>query len=223
MIAEVISGFYDFDGKRISRPSKKRHASFKGRPMGSFLSQPLKVVCRDLNEIRVFLSTCRYVSDREQFGMQDHWMPPEEFEQIRKGDCDDFALWACRQLLSLGYDARFVVGRVGRYGASHAWVVFREGEKTFIVEPTAARVGGTLPRLETLRYKPSVSVEFSGNQVKFFEHTSPTLTPPFRVVASLVPAWLFFWLRMWSRLLLWILWPFFSLRRVYRRRWGRVA
>jgi hypothetical protein len=49
--------------------------------MGSFVSQPPKVVCRDLDEIRTFLSTCRYVSDREQFGVRDHWMQPEEFEQ----------------------------------------------------------------------------------------------------------------------------------------------
>jgi predicted transglutaminase-like cysteine proteinase len=78
--------------------------------MGSFLSQPLKIVCRDVDEIRAFLRTCRYVSDVEQFGMKDHWMPPEEFERVRRGDCDDFALWTCRQLLSLGYNARFVAG-----------------------------------------------------------------------------------------------------------------
>ena len=61
--------------------------------MGSFLSQPLNVVCRDIDEIRGFLSTCRYVSDQEQFGVKDHWMAPEEFEKTRRGDCDDFALW----------------------------------------------------------------------------------------------------------------------------------
>ncbi len=45
--------------------------------MGLFLSQPVKVVCRDIAEIRAFLSTCRYVSDQEQFGVKDHWMAPE--------------------------------------------------------------------------------------------------------------------------------------------------
>jgi predicted transglutaminase-like cysteine proteinase len=138
VIAEVIPGFYDFAGKRISRPSKKRHPSFVGRPMGSFISQPLNVVCRDLDEIRTFLSNCRYVSDREQFGVRDHWVPPEQFEQTRRGDCDDFALWTWRQLLSLGYSARFVTGLAGRYGAGHAWVSFQVHDQVFVVEPLLA-------------------------------------------------------------------------------------
>src|SRR5579871_2413827 len=40
LISEVVPGFYDFEGKRVSQPSRKRHPSFDGRPMGSFFSQP---------------------------------------------------------------------------------------------------------------------------------------------------------------------------------------
>jgi hypothetical protein len=191
VIAEVIPGFYDFEGKRISRPSKKRHPSFVGRPMGSFISQPLKVVCRDLDEIRTFLSTCRYVSDREQFGVRDHWVPPEQFEQTRRGDCDDFALWTWRQLLGLGYSARFVTGLAGRYGEGHAWVSFHVHDQTFIVEPLLAR-HREFPRLETLRYRPIVSVEIADSGVKFFEHTNRVVAPSFRIVAPLVPEWILF-------------------------------
>ena len=214
MIAEVVPGFYALDGKHISQPSKKRHACFKGRPMGSFLSQPLNVVCRDIDEIRGFLSTCRYVSDQEQFGVKDHWMAPEEFEKTRRGDCDDFALWTWRQLLELGYNARFVVGSAGRYGEGHAWVTFGVGDKTFLVEALLARVSGKFPRLDILRYKPRVSVEVCGTRVKFFEHTRRVLEPPFRVVMPLVPEWLLFRLRTLPRL---ILWPFFALTRRLRR------
>jgi hypothetical protein len=214
VIAEVIPGLYDFDGKRICRPSKKRHPSFEGRPMGSFLSQPLKVACRDINDIRAFLSTCRYVSDREQFGVKDHWMAPDEFEQTRQGDCDDFALWTCRQLLSLGYCARFAVGSAGRYGEGHAWVTFRTRDQVFIVEPLLAR-RRRFPRLETLRYRPVVSVEITGTHLKFFEHAKRALDPPFRVVAPLLPEWLLFRLSILPRLLLR---PFFALARHYRRK-----
>lgn len=221
MIAEVIPGFYDFDGKRVSRPSKKRHPSFVGRPMGAFLGQPLKVVCRDMDEIRAFLLNCRYVSDREQFGVRDHWMPPGEFEQRRRGDCDDFALWICRQLLSLGYDARFVVGSAGRYGSGHAWVSFRAGERVFIVEP-AWRWWRNFPRLSTLRYRPRVSVEISGTQVKFFEHAKGTAEPPLRVIVPLVPEWVLFRLRAWLRLLFLLFrFPFVLLRRRYK--WNSAA
>ena len=126
--------------------------------MGSFLSQPLKISCRNMEEVRAFLSKCRYVSDQEQFGLMDHWMPPEQFEHNRQGDCEDFALWTCRQLLTLGYNVRFVVGYAGRYGECHAWVSFRERGQTFILEPQAAWYRA-IPRLETLRYRPALSVE----------------------------------------------------------------
>lgn len=181
--------------------------------MGSFLSQPLKTVCRDMDEIRSFLSTCRYVSDREQFGVRDHWMPPEEFEQSRKGDCDDFALWTWRQLVDLGYNARFVAGRAGRYGEGHAWIALRAHHRTFIVEPLRAR-RRTFPRLETLRYTPMISVESAGSQIRFFEHTARPAEPAFRTVLPLVPEWIAFQIRVHSRLLLW---PVFALRRYYRR------
>jgi hypothetical protein len=183
--------------------------------MGSFISQPLKVVCRDMDEIRAFLSTCRYVSDQEQFGVRDHWMRPEEFEQTRRGDCDDFALWTWRQLLGLGYSARFVGGLAGRYGAGHAWVSFRVHDQIFIVEPLLARFR-KFPRLETLRYRPMISVEVTGSGVKFFDHTERALEAPLRVVAPLVPEWLLFRLRTLPRLLLW---PLFALRRRYRRKY----
>lgn len=218
MIAETLQGFYDFDGRHISRPSRKRHPSFEGRPMGSFLSQPVKVVCRDMGEIRAFLSTCRYVSDWEQFGVEDHWMSPEEFEQSRQGDCEDFALWTCRQLLGLGHSARFVVGSAGRYGVGHAWVSLRVGDRVYIVEPTLARLR-TFPRLETLRYQPILSVEVAGYRVKFFEHTKRADAPPLRVVAPHIPEWLLFQLGLWLRILWHLpLWPYFALKRRRRRK-----
>jgi transglutaminase-like cysteine proteinase BTLCP len=185
--------------------------------MGSFLSQPLQIVCRDMEEIRSFLSTCRYVSDREQFGVNDYWMRPEDFERVRRGDCDDFALWTWRQLLGLGYSARFVTGSAGRYGTGHAWVSFRVNDRVFIVEPLLAR-RPKFPRLETLRYRPPVSVEVTGSGVKFFEHKKHVGEPPLRLVAPLVPEWLLFRLRTFQR---WLLWPFFALRRRYRRKYTR--
>ena len=193
MIAEVIPGLYDVTGRRIFEPRKQHH--FPRRPMASFLSQPLKISCRDISEIRAFLLTCRYVSDQEQFGVSDHWMTPSEFEQVRKGDCDDFALWTWRQLLGLGYDARFVVGYTGRYGEGHAWVTLRSGERTLLVEPLMPFVS-EFPRLETLRYRPSVSVEAAGNQVRFYEHTGLKAEPELSDLMPFVTEWLLFWPRL---------------------------
>jgi len=190
MIAETIPGYYDGVGRRVSEPKKRYH--FSGRPMGSFLSQPLKVACRDIDEIRAFLATCGYVSDQQQFGVPDHWMVPQEFERTRCGDCEDFAIWTWRQLLGLEYQARFVVGRAGRYGEGHAWVTFRTGEKIYLVESLLARAGEKFPRLDTLRYKPAVSVEAVGTRVSFYEHDGGSREPRLRDMAPFVVEWLLF-------------------------------
>jgi hypothetical protein len=123
MIAEVFPEAYDTKGRPTFRPDQRRRSRFPSSfPIGRYISQPLSVECKNLEDLRGFLRKCRYVSDEEQFGLADFWMPPEEFERSRKGDCEDFALYAWRQLLSLGYSARFVGGKHGRYGEGHAWV-----------------------------------------------------------------------------------------------------
>jgi hypothetical protein len=102
--------------------------------MGRYVTQPLSVTCRDLEDIRRFLMSCRYVPDKAQFGREDFWMLPEDFERRRQGDCEDFALWTWRQLLNLGFAARFVGGSAGAYGRGHGWVTFERDGRTFIVE-----------------------------------------------------------------------------------------
>ena len=113
MIAEVIPEIYDAEGRKVFRPDLRRKGLRATLPLGRYLSHPLKVQCQSIRDLRKFLSTCRYVSDKEQFKRDDYWQPPEEFETTRKGDCDCFALWTWRQLMQMGYQARFTGGRVG--------------------------------------------------------------------------------------------------------------
>jgi Bacterial transglutaminase-like cysteine proteinase BTLCP len=196
MISEVFSKAYDGNGRAIFRPSKRRYGKFApNAPMGRHVTQPLSVDCHDLDDIRRFLQTCRYMSDQAQFGRVDYWMPPEEFERRRRGDCDDFALWTWRQLMRLGYSARFVCGHGGRYGAGHAWVTFEREGRTFIVEALAAPYGPTFPRLSTLRYRPRISVTWDGRVLKYFKHTQPVAQVSFVDVAPQIPEWVAFWLR----------------------------
>ena len=194
MIAEIFPGVYDPTGRAVFRPGR-RHYFAPNFPMGRHVTQPLRVVCRDLNEVRSFLQTCRYVSDQIQFGRRDYWMPPEEFERRRQGDCEDFALWTWRQLMQLGYSARFVCGHGGRYGAGHAWITFERDGRTFIVEGLAARFGPTFPRLSTLRYKPRISVAWDGRTLRYFEHVPAASQVSFVQVAPHIPEWMAFWLR----------------------------
>ena len=193
MIAEVFPEAYDANGRKVLRPDLRRRGLRSTAPMRRYVSQPLTVKCASLADVRSFLSTCRYVSDDEQFGKKDYWQPPEDFERTKKGDCDCFALWTWRQLLALGLNSRFVIGRAGRYGACHAWVQFSDGGKTFVVEPTAARFGNTIPRLSALRYRPRFSVAWDGENLSFYSHEERKSAPPFWRLVEALPEWLIYW------------------------------
>jgi hypothetical protein len=196
MIAEVIPEIYDATGRPVSRPFERHRGLHSTFPFGRYLSQPLSVQCHSIADVRKFLAGCKYVSDKEQFGKDDYWQPPEEFEKRKKGDCEDYALWTWRQLLSMGYDARFVAGRSGRFGSGHAWVEYFQDGKCFLVEALANRVT-TFPRLSTIRYSPRFSVTWDGKTVRYFAHTKPASSLKLSTVAPMVADYLIFWTWFW--------------------------
>jgi hypothetical protein len=219
MIAEVIPEAYDACGHQVSQPFFKRKSVHPTFPMGRYVSQPLTVQCNTIGEIRAFLMGCKYVSDEELFGKRDYWQPPEEFEKRRMGDCEDFALWTWRQLLNLGYDARFIGGSSTRYGDGHAWVEYCRDGKWFLVEPLYCKLGYTMPRLSTLRYEPRISVSWDGHTLRYFAHKKPQARLPWSAWAPLVPDYVVFWSWIWIRLLLHlpqITWNIFQ-KRVFKR------
>lgn len=94
-----------------------------------------------IDDIVQWLQTCMYVTDAEQFNERDRWQHPRDFEQVQRGDCEDFALWAWRKLAEIGIEAELYVGRVA-CGASavarqHAWVVYRVNDTKYLFEPAA--------------------------------------------------------------------------------------
>lgn len=202
MIAEIMPEAYDVEGRKVFRPDARRHSGFKPTfPAGRFLSQPLKHWCSDFADLRRFLSTCRYVSDKEQFGKNDYWQPPEEFEESRKGDCDDFALWTWRQLLHMNYQTRFVTGTSGRYGRGHAWVTFEKDGKWFLLEPLAWLGGLALPRLSIVRYKPKFSMAWDGKTISYYEHEDKRFSPSLSQMVPMVGEWAIYWFSFWLRIL----------------------
>ena len=130
----------------------------------------------------------------------DYWQPPEEFEESKKGDCDDYALWAWRQLLHMNYPARFVVGTSGRYGRGHAWVTFEKDGKWFLLEPLAWLGGVTRPSLSILRYKPKFSMAWNGKTISYYEHEDRKFSAsPFKM-AVMLGEWAIYWVRFWLRM-----------------------
>jgi transglutaminase superfamily protein len=199
MIAEIIPDAYDAEGVQVSQPFLKLRAPHPTFPMGRYISQPLTIECGTIAEVRSFLANCEYVSDKELFDKNDYWQPPDEFERRKKGDCEDFALWTWRQLLEMGYDARFIGGSCGRYGAGHAWVEYFENDTCFLVEPLFSKISDKMPRLTTLKYKPKLSVSWEGKTVRYFAHKDRYPNLSWLQLTPLVREYLFFWSKFWLR------------------------
>jgi hypothetical protein len=200
LIAEVFPEAYDAEGRKVFRPDSRGSSGFRPTfPAGRFLSQPLAHWCSDFVEMRKFLTKCTYVSDQEQFGQEDYWQPPEHFEETRKGDCEDFALWSWRQLMQMNYPCRFVVGIAGRFGAGHAWVTFQKDGRTYLLEPLNWVMGLKMPRISTLRYQPKYSMEWNGRTVSYYSHEDRKFEPSLQMAAPLVGEWIFLWVSFWLR------------------------
>ena len=112
------------------------------QPFAAYFEQPSSVPVRSLDDIMAWLQTCEYVTDLDLFHERDVWQHPTTFERRRRGDCEDFALWAWRKLAEIGIAAEFCVGRVicrdqPDVDRQHAWVVFHRDGEAFLFEPAA--------------------------------------------------------------------------------------
>ncbi|MBW1849771.1 MAG: transglutaminase-like cysteine peptidase [Deltaproteobacteria bacterium] len=201
MISEIIPEAYDIHGRKTIKPGKKRSRVFHPTfPIGRYLSRPLTKDLKNIDELRSFLKTCTYISDKEQFNKDEYWLPPEEFEKLQKGDCEDFALYAWRQLIKMGYKARFVAGYSGRYGTGHAWVTLERNNRYYICEPVACHFS-RLPKLSMVRYRPEISIEWDGIKIYYFTHEAREYNPSFLKAFSLFMEWIVFWIKVLIKIL----------------------
>jgi len=121
------------------------------------------VSIRDVDSLLDWLADCHYEADASLFRESDYWQHPHTFEQLRRGDCEDFALWAWRKLVELGIDADFVIGRrvpPTSENSRHAWVLFRDGEAEYLLEPIARERAFAIRHVSLVRdeYIPEVGV-----------------------------------------------------------------
>jgi len=122
------------------------------RPFAQYFEGESRVRVGSIAEIAAWLQTCEYVSDLELFHKRDFWQHPSVFEDLKRGDCEDFALWAWRKLAEIGIDAEFIVGRVvcddsPEIDRQHAWVVYRVDGTAFLFEPAARNPSRMIRRL----------------------------------------------------------------------------
>jgi hypothetical protein len=129
---------------------------------------PSAVAVRDVEDVMSWLrANCEYISDARATGTSEHWMPPDEFERVRRGDCEDHALWAWRRCLDLRLPTRIAWGPLRRQ--MHAWVQIHERPFT-ILETTAKDEGGFVRDPEGLfEYHTEISVDGAGT---FYRHAA---------------------------------------------------
>ncbi len=123
-------------------------------------------------EVCAWLQTCAYVSDQELFGQTDFWQHPTDFERLRRGDCDDHALWAWRKLTELGLAAELVVGRRrGPTGAwaGHAWVQYHVDGVEYVLETAEKDEAVMIQPLSSVRHllRPHFAVRGDLTQAAF--------------------------------------------------------
>ena len=119
-----------------------------------------------IEDMQEWLLGCAYASDPDLFQEADFWQHPCTFEQLRKGDCEDFSLWAWRKLVRLGYDAEFVAGCCMQPGCAeadhgHTWIIFQKNDTTYLFDPIMRARTQMIQPLDVVRqaYIPEVSVD----------------------------------------------------------------
>ena len=113
-----------------------------------YLEGQSRVEVGSIREICRWLRACEYVRDGDLFYEADYWQHPCAFEQLRQGDCEDFALWAWRKLIRLGHTAEFVAGfsRTGAVERGHAWVHFEADGTWYLLDEIPRSDRGKIDR-----------------------------------------------------------------------------
>jgi len=70
----------------------------------------------------------KFVEDDKNFGKTDYWQSPQEMLDLKKGDCEDFALFADAALKELGFES-YVISIYGKNRFAHTVTVFKQDGK----------------------------------------------------------------------------------------------
>jgi hypothetical protein len=146
------------------------------RDFSWYLEGESTVSAKSLEEIQEWLLACEYVDDRTLFNERDFWQHPRTFEHMRRGDCEDHALWAWRKLVEIGADAELVSGQHRHpddpkdKNTGHVWVVLRRGGEVLLFETAAKTREQMLRPLHEVRaiYRPEVGVDASRQRFQYF-------------------------------------------------------
>jgi hypothetical protein len=143
------------------------------RPFPWYFEGESAVRVSSVDDICQWLLECEYADDPGLFNESDFWQHPRTFEQLRRGDCEDYALWTWRKLVELGIDAELVSGiwrRPGDERTGHVWVRFRQHDGDYIFETVSRGRERMIRPLDEVRseYIPHAGVDREFRRYAYF-------------------------------------------------------
>ncbi len=155
-----------------TQPRLSAYGSGARLDFAAYLKGDSLVAVKSIEDVQDWLLGCQYEQDDVLFGEPDFWQHPSTFERLRAGDCEDFAVWAWRKLIELGYDVDLVAGwcvREGELDGRHAWLLFRRDGVEFLFEPVARDRQRMLRPLAEVRddYVPQFGVDRRAHRFAF--------------------------------------------------------
>ena len=179
-VLERLRGYLD-PWESIAFPvSHQRFSPGSKHPFRWYFERESQVPVSSVADIETWLIGCQYQHDRARFAIDDHWQHPCDFEESRRGDCEDHALWAWRKLTELGHSATLVVGksRLETVGL-HAWVLLeRSGTSPVVFEATGKRPDAFEVSLSEARdsYRPYFGVDAAFRTIAYLAYVKDMLT-----------------------------------------------
>jgi predicted transglutaminase-like cysteine proteinase len=119
-------------------------------------------VAEQIRRINRYANTRDYVTDLENYGVEDYWAIPREFLP-NGGDCEDYAIAKLFSLRLLGYpreDLRIVVVQDTNLRVPHAVLAVAQGDDILILDN---QVQDVLPQRDIIHYTPVYSINERGS------------------------------------------------------------
>lgn len=117
----------------------------------------------------------QYEYDHLQYsGIMDIWQNSKQAYFYTRGDCEDHAIILADWLISMGIDARVVMGHHRETG--HAWVVFFIHGKAYLLEPTSKRKVRTMGAIPAAVLMSDYHPMCQFNRERFWVNTGSQFT-----------------------------------------------
>lgn len=121
-----------------------------------------------------------YILDHKLYGpdMSEIWQNSRQAYLNTRGDCEDHALILADWLISMGHDARVVLGNYKNGG--HAWVVLFYDNKEYILEATNKRRPKSINDFLIARLATDYNPVYQFDRTRFWVNTGSKYTTQYR-------------------------------------------